>query len=333
MKSRFSTFMFITSAVIFFFLFTSLWGLYISIRPPKIISQITPRDLGMVYEEVSFKTRDGLALSGWFVPSSKQKTKTIVLLHGYPADKGDILPALSFLQKNYNLFLFDFRYLGKSEGSYSTAGAKEKEDLLSAIRYLKTRGIEEIGVWGFSMGGAVALMTAAEAPEMKAVVSEVSYARLDLMAPELYKIPGLRYVLGYLTGLWGNLFLGIDIQKVAPEEAARTFQIPALIIHSTNDDVISFSHALRLKEALAKNPRAEFWFQGNLVHGELGGEYQKRIEEFFSKNWPSPEAQTPSNHEMWSILEKVTIDTRGLSKPAGNRIRGSVRVATYDDLT
>src|SRR6267142_2627906 len=149
----------------------SLWGFYSSIRPPKIISSITPRDLKMDYEDVWFKTADGLTLRGWYIPCAKETQKTLILLHGYPADKGNILPALAFLHEDFNLLLFDFRYLGKSEGSYSTAGAKEVEDLLAAIQFLKGRGVKEVGVWGFSMGGAVALMAIEKALEIRAVIS------------------------------------------------------------------------------------------------------------------------------------------------------------------
>src|SRR3970040_1993558 len=85
---------------------------------------------------------------------------------------------LGVLHEDFNLLLFDFRYLGKSDGSYSSAGAKEVEDLLAAIRFLKGRGIKKVGVWGFSMGGAVALMAIEKAPEIRAVISEPSIARL-----------------------------------------------------------------------------------------------------------------------------------------------------------
>jgi len=271
-------------AIIFFFVFTSLWGFYSAIRPPKIVSNITPKDLRLDYEDVSFVTSDGLTLRGWFLPSKTENTKTIILLHGYPADKGDILSSLAFLSENYNLLFFDFRYLGQSEGKYSTAGAKEQEDLRAAIRYLRSRGIEEVGVWGFSLGGAVALMTAQSTPEIQAVVSESSYARLEMMTQELYRIPGINYVLGYLTGLWGKVFLGINIKDVSPAKSAANLTIPILIIHSTTDDVIPFEHALLLKNALKNNPKAEFWFQESLVHGQLNEEYQKRIKDFFDKN-------------------------------------------------
>ncbi len=274
----------IVLGLVLFLLLASLWGFYSSIKPPKIVSDITPKDLGLDYEEVSFITRDGVKLIGWWLPNKNLATKTLILLHGYPADKGNILPVLSFLSAKYNLLLFDFRYLGKSEGIYSTAGAKEVEDLLAAIKFLKSRGISEIGVWGFSLGGAVALMTAPQAPEIKAIVSESSYARLDLMANELYQIPLLKYPLAKLTLLWARIFLGINTSDVSPIESVKNLNIPILLIHSTNDEVIPFRHAKLLQEALKNNPKTEFWFEENLVHGQLGEEYQKRIENFFERN-------------------------------------------------
>ncbi|MEK7115732.1 MAG: alpha/beta fold hydrolase [Patescibacteria group bacterium] len=286
----------ILSIIVAFLLFTSLWGFYISVRPPKIVSTITPKELGFVYEEVTFTTRDGLTLSGWFVPSSAKVSaskpiKTIILLHGYPADKGNILPALSFLSEKYNLFLFDFRYFGRSGGTYSTAGAKEVEDLNAAVQFLKSRGVQEVGVWGFSMGGAVALMAAPQRPEIKAVASEASYASLNLMALELYRIPILKYPLAYLTSFWAKIFLGIDLKKVSPAESAKILTIPVLVIHSKNDEVIPFKNALFVQESLKNNPKAEFWFSakggsasGGEVHGQFGEAYQKKIGEFFLNN-------------------------------------------------
>jgi dipeptidyl aminopeptidase/acylaminoacyl peptidase len=262
----------------------SLWGFYSSIRPPKIISSLTPRELKLNYEDVSFKTADGLTLHGWYIPSAKETEKTVILLHGYPADKGNILPALAFLHEDFNLLLFDFRYLGKSEGSYSTAGAKEAQDLLAAIQFLKGRGINKVGVWGFSMGGAVALMAIERAPEIRVVISESSYASLAEMAFELMKIPGFNYPIAYLVDLWAKLFLGIDLREASPADRIRNTKIPILLIHSSADAVIPFSHARRLQQALVNNPNAEFWFHENFAHGQLASDYRTRIKEFFLKH-------------------------------------------------
>jgi dipeptidyl aminopeptidase/acylaminoacyl peptidase len=262
----------------------SLWGFYSSIRPPKIISSLTPRDLKMNYEDVSFKTADGLTLRGWYIPSAKGTQKTLILLHGYPADKGNILPALAFLHEDFNLLLFDFRYLGRSEGSYSTAGAKEVEDLLAAIQFLKSRGVKEVGVWGFSMGGAVTLMAIEKAPEIGAIISESSYASLADMTFELLPIPLLNYPIAYLVSVWAKLFLGIDVRDASPADRIRNTTIPILLIHSSADAVIPFSHARLLQQALAKNPNAEFWFHEQFAHGQLASDYRTRVRDFFLKH-------------------------------------------------
>jgi dipeptidyl aminopeptidase/acylaminoacyl peptidase len=270
--------------VVAILIIVSLWGFYSSIRPPKIVSSLTPRDLKMSYEDVAFTTADGLKLRGWYIPSTRETGKTLILLHGYPADKGNILPALAFLHEDFNLFLFDFRYLGASEGSYSTAGAKEVEDLVAAVQFLKARGVKEVGVWGFSMGGAVALMAVTKAPEIKAVVSESSYASLAQMAFQLFRIPLLNYPMAYLVGFWAKLFLGIDLQDVSPAQGVRDTTIPILLMHSSADAVIPFSHARLLQDALAKNPNAEFWFHEEFAHGQLATDYRTRVRDFFRKN-------------------------------------------------
>jgi dipeptidyl aminopeptidase/acylaminoacyl peptidase len=267
-----------------FVVIASLWGFYFSIRPPKIHSSLTPRDLKMTYEDVSFRTADGLMLRGWFIPCARTTGRTLILLHGYPADKGNILPPMAFLHKDFNLLLFDFRYFGESEGSYSTAGAKEIEDLLAAIQFLKGRGISEVGVWGFSMGGAVALMTIEKAAEIRAVAADSSYANLAHMAFELFRIPLLNYPIAYLVRLWAKLFLGVALSDVSPAQRARASMIPILLIHSPADAVIPFSHGQALREALAKNPRAEIWFREGIAHGQLAADYASRVRNFFQRH-------------------------------------------------
>jgi len=277
-------FLLLVAGLVFFFLVISLAGFYSAVRPTRITSKVTPRTLGLAYEDITLRTSDNVTLAGWFIPHQNDKAKTIILLHGYPADKGNILPSLSFLSEHYHLLLFDFRYLGASQGSYSTIGAKETADLTAAIEWLKDRGHTELGLWGFSLGGAVALMTAPQHPEVKSVVAEASYASLDELAPQLYLLPGVRYPLAWLTKLWGRLFLGLDTKNVSPALAVENLHIPVLIIHSTNDKVIDFSHAKRIQQALHHNSQAEFWFQENLIHGQLSEEYKQRLTHFFAQH-------------------------------------------------
>lgn len=271
-------------AIIFFFLFTSFLGYFFSIKPPKYLSGLVPKGLGLDYEEVSFTTEDEIELKGWYIPHESDQAKTIILLHGYPADKGNILPYLTFLHDNYNLLLFDFRYHGESEGGHTTIGAEEVKDLSAAINWLKEKGVNEVGVWGFSMGGAVALMSAPEQPAIKVIVSDSSYAQLSQMAPTLFRIPVLKYPLSWLTLLWTKTLLGVDPRDASPKDSATQIDIPLLVIHSKNDRVIPFTHSEQLKESLEHNDKAEFWFHDNLDHGQFDSQYQERVGDFFLKH-------------------------------------------------
>jgi dipeptidyl aminopeptidase/acylaminoacyl peptidase len=262
----------------------SLWGFYWLIKPIRIHSSVTPQQFNLKYESVEFRTEDNVLIRGWFIPNENPKAKAIILLHGYPADKGNILPGYVFLHQKYHLLFIDFRYLGESEGSYSTLGKNEVLDVLAATQFLQERGIKEVGIVGFSMGGAVALMAAEKTPNIKAVISESSYSSLDRMATEYFKIPVLHYPLGWLLRLWGLVFLNAEVSTVSPLNSAIQLKIPLLIMHSKADDVVSFEHAMLFKKALGDRPEVEFIFWDNLSHGEAHKGYQKEVSAFFDKN-------------------------------------------------
>ena|SRR3990167_2504512 len=267
-------------------LILSLFGFYLILRPFRIISTDTPKQFGVDYEDVTFRTEDGITLKGWFVPNSNPHAKTIIVLHGYPADKGDILLTRLFLHKDYNLLFFDFRYLGASGGYYSSVGYYEARDIRAALAYLHRRGIHQVAVWGLSMGGAAALLTAKNASEIKAMIAETPYARLDWMANSRYPIPGLNYVLGGLLRLWGYVFLRIDVTTVRPMDDAAAIKIPLLLLYSKDDELIKYQHALGMQEAVKHNPKVEIVIYEGKKHAQPADNYQELVKKFLDNNFP-----------------------------------------------
>lgn len=265
-------------------LILSLWGFYWAIKPIRISSSITPANFKIPYENIELRTKDNILIRGWFIPNANPHAKTIILLHGYPADMGNILPSRLFLHEKYNLLFINFRYFGTSEGNYSTVGKNEVLDVLAAIKFLKERGLNDIGIWGFSLGGAVAIMTAEVSPDVKAIVAEASFANLTSLSYDYFKIPLLKYPLGLLLRLWGWLFLGYDINSVSPMKSAATLTIPVLLIHSKNDNVIPFKNSEILKKALHHDPKVEVLFFNDLHHGEAPPNYQKVVQDFFDRS-------------------------------------------------
>ena len=274
----------ILAFIILFLIIFSLLIFYMSTHPQKIITDLTPSDLGLKYEEIAFKSADETKLNGWLIPNNKTKA-AIIVMHGYPADKANLLEIAGFLAKDFNVFLFDFRSFGKSEGSYTTAGYLERNDLLGAINYLeKEKNLTKIGLYGFSLGGAVALMVSHK--NVKAIVTDSAYAKLSHMVEHMYRIFFIfKYPLVYLTKLYGILFLRIDIDDASPVDYIKNIKVPILLIHAEKDSQIPASEAYLLHNT---NKKSELWIVQNADHGMTHSinpeKYEKRVIGFFEEN-------------------------------------------------
>ena len=276
--------MIIIAVILGFIVFISLIGFLLYIRPPRMHTEVYPSDFHLEYENISFKTRDGLILKGWFIPSSYSNA-TIIIGHGFPFDKNNILPVTKFLNKHYNLLYYDFRYFGESEGAYTTISYKERGDLLGAINYLKKRkDVGSIGLYGFSMSAATFLLTNSE--DTRAIVADSSYSSLYEMTKSAYRIfPGfLKYPFVWTTLFFAKLFLGINVLEISPAENVKSLDIPILFIHGTEDEEIPVEHS----KILHKNAiNSELWLIEGAGHGmsysKNPEEYEKRVMEFFDK--------------------------------------------------
>ncbi|MBI4811230.1 MAG: alpha/beta fold hydrolase, partial [Ignavibacteriales bacterium] len=141
-----------------------------------------PSELGIKYEEINVITNDGYRLNSWLVKSQQPTKGTIIYLHGVADCKIDGIRFAKLMHdRHYNVFLFDSRRHGESEGVYCTYGYYEKNDVISIIDYLTTRtdvSLGKIGLFGTSMGAAVGIQAAALDQRISAVVSENSFSTL-----------------------------------------------------------------------------------------------------------------------------------------------------------
>lgn len=262
------------------FVALSLVSFWLAVRPPRVIIPLSPADVRLAVEELSIPTADGLRLSAWLVP--RPGAPTIVLLHGYPAEKADMLPLAAALARRFTVLLLDLRYFGRSQGRATTLGLRERDDLRRTIDALAARGFTGFGVFGFSLGGAVAMTTAVEDGRIRAIAAYAPFSDLRALGHELYAWMGpLRYPFVATMRVWSRLFLGGDITAVSPLAAAPRLAIPVYLIASRQDEQIGFQHAERLRAALAGNPRAEFAFMARGRHGELPADVEADLERFF----------------------------------------------------
>lgn len=277
-----------------------LLNLIFGIFPPTFKTLDDPGHYGLPYENVSFPTSDGLTIRGWFIPAavdgSTVKKATILVGHGYPFDKANILHHGLFLHSRFHLLFFDFRYFGESDGAYTTAGLLETRDVEAAVGYLKQREDVDplrIGALGFSMSAAAFIL--ARHPDIKAIVADSSYTSLEeLIGRQFFFLPGsLKWPFVTLTNLWAHLLLGVDVEQAAPMEAVRTLHIPLLLIHGDADSQIPASHTREIA-ANADSSLTELWIVPGAGHGSAhaqeGARYEARVLQFFLQHLPD-EAQ------------------------------------------
>lgn len=277
-------FVFYSATFIVGFLAVSLWSFWLLVRPMRLTIPLTPDDYNLPANELTIATADGLKLAAWFIPSKgvRPNAPVVVLLHGYPAEKADMLPIAAALHPQFATLLVDLRYFGKSEGRSTTLGLRERHDLTRALDFLTEHGFTRVGVFGFSLGGALAIMTAAEDTRIQAVAAYAPFSDLKALGYDVYsRLWVLKYPLVELMTLWARVFLSGDVTRPSPAAAAETLLIPVLLIHGRDDEQIPFHHAERLQRALANNPKAEFYFMERGGHGRLPPDFQGRLVGFF----------------------------------------------------
>jgi dipeptidyl aminopeptidase/acylaminoacyl peptidase len=227
-------------------------------RPERKPITAEPAALGLAAEPVTFASRDdGLALRGWLLPGRRgqpaAEPRLIVVVHGINGVRDDpsigLLPiAAGLVEAGYDVLLFDLRGHGESAGDRASLGWFERRDLAGALDWAEGRGYRRVGVHGFSMGAATALLTAAEDARIAAVASDSSYADLgEILAVEIprrSRLPSL-YTPGAL--LAARLLYGADLTASRPGEAiVRLRDRPVLLVHGAVDRRTPVVHAERL---------------------------------------------------------------------------------------
>jgi len=270
-----------------------IFVLYMNSHPPRYPLHIPPSRFGVTFEDAQFSSSDGIKLKGWFIKGNgKGRVPTVIICHGLGANRSDFTELAAGLSRNgYNTLLFDFRGHGESERKASSFGYLEQRDLLGAIRYVKERkdvDAEEIAVYGFSMGGAVAILTAAETSDIKGVIADSSFTTLREQGERLFSgsfLPSSIF-LRPITWMY-ELYFRLDAGKVAPIDRIHDISPRGvMIIGGGEDEQMPSSDAMRLFAA-AGEPK-ELWLIPGAVHGGtvymVGDEYRKRVLRFLDSH-------------------------------------------------
>ncbi|HEV3257085.1 MAG TPA: alpha/beta fold hydrolase [Gemmataceae bacterium] len=237
---------------------------WVTIHPLHTVPKRTPAAFGLAFEEVRFRTADGVELGGWLIPHSNAKGNVIVC-HGHGRNRGHVagfLPTLHGL--GLNVLAFDFRGHGESAGHTCTFGHREVRDLLAAEAYVRERFPgKPLVLVGVSLGAAVALQALPRLPGVCGVWSEGCFSRLGNAVDRQFAfLPGwLRrpLVAGYNDLGW--LDCGFWAPDINPIEVLARTDVPICFCHGRADELVPLCGG---KGPVRRLP----WSQGPLLGGE-----------------------------------------------------------------
>lgn len=238
------------AAVLAIVLLTGAWILaYWSTHPLRIACPLDPPEQDGRATRFDFRARDGTPLSGWLFERTDARA-VILLCHGHQFNRMQMLPILRLLRDEpYSFLLFDFRRAGRSGGTLCTIGRDETADVLAAVDALQTRLSTRnmsIGVFGYSMGGAAAIMAAAADCRIRAVATQGAYASLDRavnqrgrmflgVAGPLLTVPATRMAKRWLEFDPAEVSPALCVHRIAPR--------PILLVHGKRDPFVRVDDA------------------------------------------------------------------------------------------
>ncbi|MFC1815136.1 alpha/beta hydrolase [Thermodesulfobacteriota bacterium] len=253
----------------------------------------TPAQYNLRYEEVFFKSKDGTRLHGWFIPAVGNAVGTVIHFHGNFGNLTYYFKQISWLPlKKYNVFTFDYRGYGQSEGRPSRLGIYE--DSVAAIEYLMSKPAidhRNVFVFGQSLGGVNAIVAIAknDFSEIRAIAIEGAFYSYRAEARDMM-IATVRKKIGNIPCLplqiWPISFLSATNAYSPGEFIDQVAPIPVLLIHCTQDSLVSYHHSEKLY-AKAQEPK-HLWVIRGCNHLQVftdkqsENSYRQRLLQFFN---------------------------------------------------
>jgi pimeloyl-ACP methyl ester carboxylesterase len=186
-------------------------------------------------------TEDGVRIAGWYIPAADgagPQAPTVVLVHGFKANKSGVLRYGQGLHERFNLVAYDARNTGRSTGTETTGGVEEQHDLDAILDWLeREKGPARIGVLGNSLGAATALAEAVTDPRIDALALDSMHTRLRYQIEARVDADHWSYfgtTWAIVFGAWVRT--GADIQSIDAEDLIDDYGTrPLLLIHGTAD--------------------------------------------------------------------------------------------------
>jgi uncharacterized protein len=215
----------------------------------------TPSAYNVEATEVKLITEDNFNLASWEVKADQPKA-IVIFLSGIqnPSVTALFGHAKMLADNGFSSLLIEMRSHGRSEGDKIYLGMKEYLDTKAGVEYIRSRDEYKdmpIIVFGVSMGGAVAINSIGEIPEIDGLISASAYSSwpdvfcdnmTNMGMPAFLTAAEKPFVWLYMGFEYGFGNLGINPM----EEIKKLNGRPALFMHSKGDTQVPYKSFERL---------------------------------------------------------------------------------------
>ncbi|MEM8525109.1 MAG: alpha/beta fold hydrolase [Bacteroidota bacterium] len=230
------------------------------LQPRRTTPRYTLQQYGLQGAKMVVESKDSLELSAYYIGGNQKPKATILLLHGIGSCKEHMLNLSKYLlEKGYASIAIDLRAHGRSEGEYCTYGYYEKQDISQIVSdYLRYHPDAKIGIWGNSLGGAIALQSMAYDERIEFGIIQSTFTDMTQIVSDYQKryFGGLRlkWLSHYALNRAGKI-ANFNPKEVSPLNDVEQINRPVLILHGTDDQRISFEYGKQLYEGLASKEK------------------------------------------------------------------------------
>jgi hypothetical protein len=209
-------------------------------RPARDGGNVDPAGWGLPAQPEQIETPDGIRLAAWWIPQNDPNAPAMILFQGRRGLRHWYgWQTRSLYERGVSLMIFQYRGYAGSEGHPTEEGLIR--DGTAVYDWVRTRvGDRPIILYGRSLGGAVAAQTALRR-SAQGLVLESTFTSMPDVARAVTGVPGIGFVV---------------VTQFDTLAAVERLDVPLMIVHGTEDNLVPFEMGQSLFEASASHRKA-----------------------------------------------------------------------------
>ncbi len=271
-------------------IFVKTWRLFTGPRFQKSAISEYPH---FSFDTVKLKTQKGLTIDGWYGKTDSAEKGTVILFHGVTASKENLLAeAYDFRLSGYNILMVDFRGHGNSEGSTTTIGAREYEEVKLAYDFVLAKGEKNIFLYGISMGAVAVLKAVAEYDlHPSGAILEMPFLSMQKHMQARARLLGFggfpEKPFGFLVTGWVSIEKGVNAYRYRASDYAKKVSCPVLLQWGAEDNIVLRNEIDKVFDALGSAHKKKVIYD-HAGHESLlqkePGKWRMEVEAFLQNN-------------------------------------------------